>query len=431
MLELPAAAAALIGRAVLQAADAALLAVGEDDLRRADATQMKLVLRWVRDLKRHPEPTAAALRGASSALLAFAAVASALGMIPLFASSSILASAARVPLSLLAAIVAGTAALVLDLIPRSLAATHPLSWALALAPVTYPICIVMRLPAVLLLKLADSLLLRRGAQARYTPPPPPIEQIERILSDEARGSLSAPPPEMIHGLFAFAGRTAKEVMVPRTRVVGVPIDSTPQQVIDLLSEEGHMRMPVYEGSLDHVRGVLHTKDVIPLLAHPHLVVLQDLLRAPLFVPWNMPVGSLLKEMQQKRSHLALVVDEFGGFAGVVSIEDIIEEIVGELPDEDALTATRVEFGEDGIAEVSAETRVDELNRTLGAALPDGDFETLAGLLNSCAGTIPQQGDRFFVGGLELTVAARDARRVKQVKIRRGVSAPPPPKGSPR
>ena len=113
---------------------------------------------------------------------------------------------------------------------------------------------------------------------------------------------------MVHGLFAFAERTAKEVMVPRTQVIGVPLDASPQQVIDLLAEEGHTRMPVFEGDLDHVKGVLHAKDVIPLLANPSLIVLQDLVRAPLFVPWNMPIRTLLKEMQQKRSHLALVVD---------------------------------------------------------------------------------------------------------------------------
>ncbi len=429
MFELPAAAAALIGRAVLQAADSALLAVGEEDLRRADSLSVKLGLRWVRDLKKHPEPTAAALRGASSGLLAFAAVASALAMGPLFAGTALLAPAGRIPLTLLAALFAGAAALALDLIPVSLAADEPLSWALALAPIAYPICRLLRPPVTALLRIADRLLMRRGAQARYTPPPPPLEMIERILSEEARGSSSAPPPEMIHGLFAFAGRTAKEVMVPRTRVVGVPLDATPQQVIDLLSEEGHMRMPVYDGSLDHVTGVLHTKDVIPLLAHPSLLVLQDLLRAPLFVPWNMPVRALLKEMQLKHSHLALVVDEFGGFSGVVTIEDILEQIVGELPDEDNRKEQALALGPDGSVQLSGETSIDEINRALGAALPDGDFETLAGLLNSCAGAIPQQGDRFFVGGLELTVALRDARRVKEVKIRRAMSNPPPVKGA--
>jgi putative hemolysin len=130
-------------------------------------------------------------------------------------------------------------------------------------------------------------------------------------------------------------------------------------------------------------------------------------------------------MQGHRSHIAMVVDEFGGFEGIVSIEDILSEIVGDLPEEHEAPAQKLRLGPDGSTLLPAETRVEELNRALSASLPDGDFETLAGLLNSCAGAIPQQGDQFFVGGLELTVAVRDDRRVRQVKVRRAQSAPPP------
>jgi CBS domain containing-hemolysin-like protein len=278
-----------------------------------------------------------------------------------------------------------------------------------------------------MLRLFDALLLRQGATARYTPPPPPLDQIERILTDEARsGGPGVPPAEMVHGLFAFAERTAKEVMVPRTRVVGVPLDAKPADIIALLAEEGHTRMPVYEGSLDSIRGVLHTKDVIPLVAQPNLIVLQDLLRPPLFVPWNLPVGRVLREMQQKRSHLALVVDEFGGLSGIVSIEDILEQIVGDLPEEHEEPTPALHLGPDGTALLAAETRIEEVNAAFDVQLPvDGGFETLAGLLNFCAGAIPHQGDRFFVGGLELTVAQRDERRVRTVRIGRAPRSEPP------
>jgi CBS domain containing-hemolysin-like protein len=278
----------------------------------------------------------------------------------------------------------------------------------------------------LMLRLFDALLLRQGATARYTPPPPPLEEIEKILSGEGRGGEKrAPSAELVHGLFNFAGRTAKEVMVPRTRVVGVPVEATPQQVIDLLSEEGHTRMPVYDGDLDRIRGVLHTKDVIPLLANPELIVLQDLLRPALWVPWTKRVDEILREMQLKRSHLALVADEYGGFAGIVSLEDILEEIVGEIRDEHDTEVAVPPLGADGTALLRGEARIDEVNQVLGAQLPrDGDFETLAGLLNSCAGAIPQSGDRFYVGGLELTVAQRDDRRVRLVRVARALSQPP-------
>src|SRR6267378_4437023 len=386
MLELLAAGAALAGRALLQAADTALLAVGEDELRALERDHPHRV-RWLLKLKKEPETTAAALRGASSALLAFAAVACAIVAGDILLSAGV-HSSSRSTLQLLAGLLAGAVALVIDLAPRSLALARPMGWALALAGPTCLVCMLLRGPVRLLLRIFDALLLRRGATARYTPPRLPLQEIEKILSEEARGGgTGAPSPELVHGLFSFAERTAKEIMVPRTRVVGVPLEARPQEVIDLLAEEGHTRMPVYDGDLDHIKGVLHAKDVIPLMAHPELIVLQDIVRPALFVPWTKPVGELLREMQHKRSLLAMVVDEYGGFSGIVTLEDI--------------------------------------NESLGAKLPNqGDFETLGGLLNSAAGAIPQTGDRFYIGGLELTVVQRDDRRVRLVRVARSKSAPP-------
>src|SRR5207245_10022171 len=277
MIELVAAGAALASRALLQAADTALLAVSEDELRAAQGTPRRA--RWVLELKRDPEPTAATLRAAASALLAFAAVACAIWVNGVLARAGIArASMSRASLQLLAGVVAGVIALLLDLAPRSLAAASPLRWSLALAGPTYFVCAIFKPPMQLMLRVFDALLLRQGATARYTPPPPPLEEIVKILSVQARsGVMQSNYAELIYGLFNFAGRTAKEVMVPRTRVIGVPVEATPQQVIDLLAEEGHTRMPVYDGDLDRIRGVLHTKDVIPLLANPELIVLQDLL----------------------------------------------------------------------------------------------------------------------------------------------------------
>ena len=426
-MELVAAGAALAGRALLQAADAAILAVGEDEVRAQQAVAKRQV-RWLLRLKRNPEPTATALRAASSALLAFAAVGCAIVAGDLLIRAGFHARS-RTSLQLLAGVFAGVVALALDLAPRSLAVSNPLSWGLALAGPAYLVCLVLGPPVRLMLRIFDALLVRQGATARYTPPPPPLQEIEKILSEEGRsGAPGAPAPELVHGLFKFAERTAKEVMVPRTRVVGVPIDATAHQVIELLAEEGHTRMPVYEGDLDNIKGILHAKDVIPLLAHPELIVLQDLLRPALFVPWTKPVGELLREMQARKSLLALVVDEYGGFSGIVSLEDILEEIVGDIREEGEPDPQKPVFGADGTALVRGDMGVGELNSALGATLPHGgDFETLAGLLNSCAGAIPQTGDRFFLGGLELTVAQRDDRRVRLVRVARPKLASQPPR----
>jgi putative hemolysin len=426
VLELLAASAALAGRALLQAADAALIAVGEDDVR-AHAEAHPQRVKWLLDLKANPEPTAASLRAASSSLLAFAAVGCAIVVGDVLLRAGWPATS-RGTLQLTAGVLAGAVALALDLAPRSLAAVDPVAWGLALSAPAWIVCKVLGRPVRLLLRLFDGILLRQGATARYTPPPPPLQELEKLLSEEARSRTpGAPTAELVHGLFSFAERTAKEIMVPRTRVVGVPLDADPQHVIDLLAEEGHTRMPVFEGDLDNIKGVLHAKDVIPLLAHPELIVLQDLLRPALFAPWTKPVGELLREMQQKRSLIALIVDEYGGFSGVVTLEDILEEIVGEIRDEHDVEVAIPQFGPDGTVVLRAETRLEDLNRSLGATLPaGGDFETLSGLLNSAAGAIPQTGDRFFIGGLEFTVLARDERHVRMVRVGRPSKTVPPP-----
>src|SRR5438094_5042492 len=185
MLELLAAGAALAGRALLQAADAAVTAVGEDEVRAAKPENPRRAA-WLLALKRQPEPTAAALRGASSSLLAFAAVACAIVVGDVLFRAGV-HSSSRSSLQLVAGLLAGAVALVIDLAPRSLASARPLSWSLALAAPAWSVCRLLRLPVRLLLKLFDALLLRRGATARYTPPPPPLPEIEKILSDEARG----------------------------------------------------------------------------------------------------------------------------------------------------------------------------------------------------------------------------------------------------
>ena len=413
------AALALVARALLQAADAALLALGEDEVREAsEQPDAPASTRWLLQMKRDPEATAASIRAMSSSMLAFAAVACAL------AAGSYLVRMGytwlpRGYIQIAAGLFAGVLALVLDLIPRSLAAAQPLAWGLGLAPLAKFVAVVLGPPSRLLLKIADGVLLRRGAQARYTPPPPPLQEIEKILSAETRSGGPAPSAELVHGLFSFAERTANQVMVPRTKVVGVPIEASAQEVIALLAEEGHTRMPIYEGSLDHIKGVLHAKDVIPLLANPELIILPDLLRPALFIPWNKPVGELLEEMQLRHSHIAMVVDEFGGLEGIVTLEDMLAVIVGELSEEERHGGVRVVIAPDGSAQVPGDTRLPELARAFEVELPEnGDYETVAGMLNATAGAIPQPGDCFFVAGLELTVVQRDERRVRLVKVQR-------------
>jgi CBS domain containing-hemolysin-like protein len=254
--------------------------------------------------------------------------------------------------------------------------------------------------------------------------------MERALSEYARSQgQGAATSELIHAVFQFREKVARDVMVPRAAVEAVELDTPASEIIRRLAEEGHSRLPVYQGHLDQIVGVLHARDLVPMLAHPDLIVLRDLLRPAHFVPWSKPVEQLLREMQRKRLHMALVVDEFGGVMGLCTIEDVLEEIVGEIKDEfeEEDGGRAVEPHADGSFTVLGTTLIAEFNRATGAGLPeDGDVETVAGFLNSLAGAIPARGDRFFWHGWIFTVSEADPRRVTRV---RAVRAPPSPRPS--
>ena len=307
---------------------------------------------------------------------------------------------------------------ILDLLPRSLAIAHPEAWALRVAlPVRAGAALVGG-PSRVLRGLADRLLAPFGARATFKAPAPALEDIERLLLDEARGDEDGPAPRLVHSLFEFPSRIAREVMVPRTDVVTVPLDVEPDALVRLLAEEGHSRLPVYDGSIDRIVGVLHTRDIVPLLVNPELIKVSDAMRPPVFVPWAMKIGRLLEQMQRDRIHMAMVIDEHGGFMGIVTLEDIVEQIVGDIEeDDDSPPETVVQEGPDGEHVVSAGIGIERFNGIFGADLPaHDDFGTLAGFLNQLAGEIPEAGAKLHSHGFSFTVLERNPTRVLRVRV---------------
>jgi CBS domain containing-hemolysin-like protein len=220
-------------------------------------------------------------------------------------------------------------------------------------------------------------------------------------------------------------------MVPRTEMLAVDVATPVPEILRLLAEEGHSRLPVYQDHLDQVVGILHARDLVSLQAHPALIILRDLVRPAHFVPWSKPVEQLLRELQRKKLHMALVVDEFGGVMGLCTLEDVLEQIVGEIHDEfDAEEGKAVEAHADGSFTVQGSTPIGEFNRAAGADLPEGGVETVAGFLNGIAGAIPARGDRFFWRGWVFTVSDADPRKVTRVRAARAARPPPEPKPRP-
>jgi CBS domain containing-hemolysin-like protein len=210
-------------------------------------------------------------------------------------------------------------------------------------------------------------------------------------------------------------------MVPRVGIIGLPATATLEDAVDTVIEGGHSRIPVYDESLDEIVGILYAKDLLPFLkrdAGPR-PALRSLLRTPVFVPESMTVDDLLHEMQRRKVHLAVVLDEYGGTAGLVTIEDLIEEIVGEIQDEYDTEEPMIEPISDLEARVDGRASIDDLTEHFGVELDGEDreqYDTVGGLVYHEIGGVPTVGDTVEVDGLTLTVESTDGRRVGKVLV---------------
>lgn len=296
----------------------------------------------------------------------------------------------------------------------------------------------------LVVPIADSIAL---LARRFSPPPDaPPEATDGVMEAEVEiivnkgeltGALDHEQSEMIRNVLDFGDLTAEDVMVPRTQVTSIAVDTPINNVLKIIAETQHSRYPVYQEGVDNVIGILHVKDLMHRLAETGSVNngirLESMLRQPVvFVPDSQPASTVLKDMRVGRHHLAVVIDEFGGFAGIVTLEDVIEEIVGDIQDEhDADDPPIVDLGNGRLA-VDARIPVADLNRYLGTDLPDdGDYVSLGGLVVEQAGRVPEVGAKLQAFGLELSVTKADERHVETVELITGKPTPEtiPPRSS--
>jgi putative hemolysin len=259
---------------------------------------------------------------------------------------------------------------------------------------------------------------------------------ERISSEELRliieqggeqGILEAEEEQMIHAVIELGDQRIHEVMVPRIAMVTLPATATLDEAIDMVIEEGHSRIPVYEETIDEIVGILYAKDLLPFLkgSAGERPSVRSILRTPVFVPESMSVDDLLHELQRRKVHLAIVLDEYGGTAGLVTIEDLLEEIVGEIQDEyDEEEPLIVKLSDDE-ARIDGRAAVDDLEELFDTSLgleDEDEYDTVGGLIYHRIGGVPKPGDRINVDGLVLTVETTDGRRVGKVLVVRDRTA---------
>ncbi len=236
-----------------------------------------------------------------------------------------------------------------------------------------------------------------------------------------QGVLEAEEEQMINSIIELGERRLHEVMIPRIAIAALPASATLEEAIDRVVEEGHSRIPVYEESVDEVVGILYAKDLLPYLkssSGPRPTV-RSILRPPVFVPESMTIDDLLHEFQRRKVHIAIVLDEYGGTAGLVTIEDLLEEIVGEIQDEYDTEEPMVVKLSDDEARVDGRADIDDLAELFDTdlGLEDADeYDTVGGLIYHRIGGVPAPGDQVVVDGLRLTVETTDGRRVGKVLV---------------
>ncbi len=244
------------------------------------------------------------------------------------------------------------------------------------------------------------------------------EILHAAVEGEAEGAVDADEREMIESVIELGETHAGEIMTPRTDIFAVNVSDNWREVAARIVEAGHSRVPVYEGDLDKIIGILYAKDLLQYVGRTEDVSLRKILRKPFFVPETKVLDSLLKEFKALKNHMAIVLDEYGGTAGLVTIEDVLEEIVGEITDEYDIGETPlIQKTGPGVAEVDGRTYIDDLNDQLHLDLPeDEDFDTVAGLVFSELGYIPAAGESLDAHGVRFSVLQAEERKITRLRV---------------
>jgi len=246
------------------------------------------------------------------------------------------------------------------------------------------------------------------------------DEIQAIIdAGEEEGLIDPQSGEMIQSILEFRDTVVREVMIPRTEIVAISAGAKIDEIMELICRHGHTRMPVYRENIDHIIGVVNVKDLLKFWSKP--VTEKDflsILRKPYYIPETKNISQLLHELKQKKYHMAVVIDEYGGTSGLVTLEDLIEEIVGEIHDEHDAEDLGILDQPDGYTLVDGRVEIEQLEEHFGVIFGEGKYETLGGLILNAIKRIPATGETVNVDDFEMIITAADERTIKKVRMRR-------------
>jgi putative hemolysin len=315
-----------------------------------------------------------------------------------------------------------------EIAPKGLALQSPDAWALRLAPFVNVSAFVFMPITALVLGLSNLFVRPFGARARFETPMITREEFEQIIDQgEQHGELDDEEAKIITNVFDLSETPVRAVMTPRIDMTALPVDAPLSRTLETILESGHSRIPVYENTVDNIVGVVHAKDLLPLFqAETHRVNLPDVMRAPYFVPEMKKVSELLAEMRRSNHHLAIVQDEYAGTEGLVTIEDLLEEIVGEIRDEYDVDEPDMETVSATETLIDGRMSIDDVNDRMGLELPHKDYDTIGGLIFGQLGHEATPGERIRIKDLEFVVETVEGRRIRTIRaVRVGEEASEP------
>ena len=305
-----------------------------------------------------------------------------------------------------------------ELAPKTLAIQRSMRTALAVSAPLQVFFIVFRPIIWFLNNCANFILKLMGINPVQGEAHHSSEELQYLLDQgKETGALDSNEHELIQNVFDFNERVVKNIMVPRTKISGMDINTGKDELLEVIITEGYSRIPVYDDVIDKIIGIVHAKDILPLLARNEEIVLKNIIRKPYFVPETKKINDLMAELQQKRIQIAIVLDEFGGTAGMVTLEDIVEELVGEIQDEYDEEKPIVEKVNEREFIVNALAPIYDVNSHLPHDLPeDGDFDTVSGWLGDIFGKIPEVGEQKESNGYNITVLKKSDQNIESVKL---------------
>ncbi|MDL1894149.1 HlyC/CorC family transporter, partial [Sphingobacteriales bacterium CHB3] len=307
-----------------------------------------------------------------------------------------------------------------ELVPKSLALRFPDQVAMRVARPIQLVATIFRHPIRFLTWASNLVLKPFKDKTSFTESRISEEEFKLMLEEGTKtGVIDKTEHELIASIFEFTDTSAKDVMIPRPDVVGLNIDMGRDEAVRKVLEEGYSRMPVYKDTIDNIVGIVYTKDILGLMEYKNLILIHDILRPAYFVPETKKISQLMRELQQQKLHMAVVIDEFGGTAGIITMEDILEEIVGEIHDEYDEEVKDVESATDGTFVVNARMSIHDFNERFAVELPQTDeYETMSGFLQKQTGRIPELNEVIHYENLVFTIVKKSQRRIRLVSVRK-------------